>query len=79
MWDRPVTLFLCGDVIPMFDPATGRLVRLSLTPTRIGRFRVNLANEEEANWLAAMLEHEGRGFGMRVERRAPSRLVVSGF
>ena len=64
---------------PTFDPATGRLVRLSLTPTRIGRFRVNLANEEEANWLAAMLEHEGRGFGTRVERGAPGRLVVSGF
>ena len=64
---------------PTFDAATGRLVRLSLTPTRIGRFRANLANEEEANWLAAMLEHEGRGFGTRVERGAPNRLVVSGF
>jgi poly-gamma-glutamate capsule biosynthesis protein CapA/YwtB (metallophosphatase superfamily) len=63
---------------PTFDAVTGRLVRLSLAPTRIGRFRVNLANDEEAEWLAGMLEREGRGFGTRVERGALNRLVVSG-
>jgi poly-gamma-glutamate synthesis protein (capsule biosynthesis protein) len=64
---------------PTFDAATGRLVRLSLTPTRTGRFRVNLASEEEASWLAAMLEREGRRFGTRVERGASGRLAVSAF
>jgi poly-gamma-glutamate capsule biosynthesis protein CapA/YwtB (metallophosphatase superfamily) len=63
---------------PTFD-AAGGLERLSLTATRIGRFRVNLASEEEAIWLAAKLEHEGRRFGTRVERGAQGCLIVSGF
>ena len=63
---------------PTVDAASGKLVRLALAPTRIGRFRVNLANEEEAAWLAAMLDYEGQRFGTRVERDAQNRLIVSG-
>ena len=63
---------------PTFDAAAG-LERLSLTPTRIGRFRVNLANEEEAGWLAGTLERESGRFGTRVERGAQGRLAVGGF
>jgi len=63
---------------PTFDAASGNLARLTLTPTRIGRFRVNLATEEESAWLAGMLDHEGRRFGTRVERVADDRLVVGG-
>jgi poly-gamma-glutamate capsule biosynthesis protein CapA/YwtB (metallophosphatase superfamily) len=61
---------------PTLDAATGKLVRLALTPTRIGRFRVNLAKDEEAAWLAAMLERECRRFGTRLERQARNRLIV---
>ncbi|HUL94129.1 MAG TPA: CapA family protein [Burkholderiales bacterium] len=64
---------------PTFDAASGRLVRLSLTPTRIARFRAVRATEEEGSWLAAMLEREGRRFGTRVEREAQSRLIVAGY
>jgi poly-gamma-glutamate synthesis protein (capsule biosynthesis protein) len=63
---------------PTLDAATGKLACLALTPTRIRRFRVNLANDEEAAWLAAMLEREGQRFGTRVERAARNRLVVAG-
>lgn len=63
---------------PTFDAASGKLARLALTPTRIGRFRVNLANEEESAWLAALLDHEGGRFGTGVERGAQNRLIVSG-
>jgi poly-gamma-glutamate capsule biosynthesis protein CapA/YwtB (metallophosphatase superfamily) len=63
-------------VFPAFDAATGKLQRLALTPTRIGRFRVNFAKEEEAAWLAAMLDREGRRFGTRVELEARNRLIV---
>jgi poly-gamma-glutamate synthesis protein (capsule biosynthesis protein) len=62
---------------PTLDTATGKLVRLALTPTRVRGFRVNLAKDEEAAWLAEMLEREGRRFGTRVEREAENRLVVS--
>jgi poly-gamma-glutamate synthesis protein (capsule biosynthesis protein) len=63
---------------PTLDVATGRLVRLALTPTRIGRFRVNLATDEEAAWLAATLDRESRRLGTRVERGAQNRLIVGG-
>jgi poly-gamma-glutamate synthesis protein (capsule biosynthesis protein) len=63
---------------PTLDAATGKLARLTLTPARIGRFRVNLANDEEAAWLAAMLEREGLRFGTRVERVGQNRLVAAG-
>jgi poly-gamma-glutamate synthesis protein (capsule biosynthesis protein) len=62
---------------PVLDAATGKLARLALTPARIRRFRVNRAKDEEAAWLAAMLEREGRRFGTRVERGAENRLAVS--
>jgi len=63
-------------VFPSFDAATGKLLRLALTPTRIGRFRVNFANKEEAAWLAAMLDREGRSFGTRVELETQNRFIV---
>ena len=63
---------------PTLDAASGKLARLSLTPACISRFRMNLAKDEQAAWLAAMLEHEGRRFSTRVERDAENRLVVSG-
>ena len=62
---------------PALDAATGKLLRLVLTPTRTRRFRVNLANEEEAAWLAAMLDREGGRVGTRVERGPDDRLIVS--
>jgi poly-gamma-glutamate synthesis protein (capsule biosynthesis protein) len=62
---------------PVLDAATGKLARLALTPARIRRFRVNRAKDEEAAWLAALLEREGRRFGTRVERGAENRLAVS--
>jgi poly-gamma-glutamate synthesis protein (capsule biosynthesis protein) len=63
-------------VFPAFDAATGKLQRLALTPTRIGRFRVNFANKEEAAWLAAMLDREGRRLGTRVELETGNRLLI---
>jgi poly-gamma-glutamate synthesis protein (capsule biosynthesis protein) len=48
--------------------ASGRLLRLTLVPTRTRRFRVNRASAAEASWLLEMLNREGRAFGTRVER-----------
>jgi len=63
---------------PTLDAASGKLTRFALTPMRIRGFRVNLAKDEEAAWLAATLDREGRRFGTRVECGAENRLVVSG-
>jgi poly-gamma-glutamate synthesis protein (capsule biosynthesis protein) len=53
---------------PVVDAYSGRLQRLTLVPTRTGRFRINRANDEETAWLQAMLNREGQPFGTRVAR-----------
>jgi poly-gamma-glutamate synthesis protein (capsule biosynthesis protein) len=50
------------------ERATGRLVRLRMTPTRVARFRVRRAHGEDAAWLARTLDREGRRFGTSVVR-----------
>jgi poly-gamma-glutamate synthesis protein (capsule biosynthesis protein) len=48
------------------DPATGRLVQLHMTPTRIKYFKVNRASRDEARWLADVLNREGKRLGTTV-------------
>lgn len=50
---------------PTFDPASGRLLGLVMTPTRTRRFRVTRATGADARWLQATLAHEGRELGTR--------------
>jgi poly-gamma-glutamate capsule biosynthesis protein CapA/YwtB (metallophosphatase superfamily) len=45
----------------------GRLRGLELVPMRIRHFRLKRASDDEAAWLAAMLNREGATFGTRVE------------
>jgi len=70
---RPELAFM---YLPELDPATGRLLGLTLLPTRIRQFRVNRASVEEADWLREMLNREGRAFGNRVESSADGALVL---
>lgn len=53
---------------PTLEAGTGRLLRLALAPTRIAGLRVNRAAPDEAAWLQALLNREGRPFGTRVAR-----------
>ena len=48
---------------PTLDVATGRLVRMRLTPTRVYRMQVNRTNHEDALWICDLLNREGRRFG----------------
>jgi poly-gamma-glutamate capsule biosynthesis protein CapA/YwtB (metallophosphatase superfamily) len=52
---------------PRFDAASGRMWRLTLAPTRVRRFRLNRASENDTAWLAATLNREGQKLGTRVE------------
>jgi poly-gamma-glutamate capsule biosynthesis protein CapA/YwtB (metallophosphatase superfamily) len=61
---------------PTVDIATGRLLRLHMTPTRMHRLRVNRANESDVQWLAKTLDREGRQFGTRVERSSDNTLAL---
>ncbi|MBI2313645.1 MAG: CapA family protein [Betaproteobacteria bacterium] len=70
-----------GDLVLMYfgtlEPASGRLLRLSLTPLQIRRFRLNRAAPQDARWLAEVLHREGARFGTRVAPGADGTLEVS--
>jgi poly-gamma-glutamate capsule biosynthesis protein CapA/YwtB (metallophosphatase superfamily) len=61
---------------PSFDPASGRLVRFEMRPTRLRNFRVNRASHEEAQWLADVLNREGKSLGTRVVLGADDLLAL---
>ncbi|HEY64622.1 MAG TPA: CapA family protein [Caldilineae bacterium] len=60
-----------GDLTLMYfasvDPATGRLVRLQMTPMQIQHFRLNRASRADALWLRDVLNREGKPLGTSVE------------
>jgi poly-gamma-glutamate synthesis protein (capsule biosynthesis protein) len=58
------------------DPASGRLVRLRMTPTRVRRFRLERALGADARWLRETLDHEGRSFGTGVEREPDETFLL---
>ena len=58
---------LGGWYLATLDAASGALSRLALLPTRIERFRVNRARDDEARWLAETLSRHGRPLGTSVE------------
>jgi poly-gamma-glutamate synthesis protein (capsule biosynthesis protein) len=60
---------------PTFE-ASGKLSRLILSPTRVRRFRVNRATDDEATWLATTLDREGRKLGTRLERLPDGTFAV---
>jgi poly-gamma-glutamate synthesis protein (capsule biosynthesis protein) len=58
------------------DPATGRLQRFEMTPTRLQKLRINRALRAEVQWLADVLNREGRPLGTRVIPGEDRRLVL---
>lgn len=54
--------------LPVVDPASGRLVSLTMLPTRIQRLRVCLADAGETARMQAVLDRECRRLGTRVVR-----------
>jgi poly-gamma-glutamate capsule biosynthesis protein CapA/YwtB (metallophosphatase superfamily) len=61
---------------PAIDPATGRLKRLVMTPTRLRRFRVNRAGKKETDWLRGILTREGERLGTSVTLEADETLTL---
>jgi poly-gamma-glutamate synthesis protein (capsule biosynthesis protein) len=58
------------------EPATGRLLRFGMTPTRLQKLRINRASREEAQWLADVLNREGRPLGSRAILGEDLRLAL---
>lgn len=51
---------------PVLERHSGQLVRLSMIPTRVQRFRINRAAHSDVEWLRTTLERECRQFGAHV-------------
>jgi poly-gamma-glutamate synthesis protein (capsule biosynthesis protein) len=58
---------LCLMYFLELDPASGRLLRLRMTPMQMRRFRLNRASAEDTRWLGGVMDREGRRLGSRVE------------
>lgn len=70
-----------GDLAVMyfasFNPATGLLSGLELTPLRIRRFQLVAASCADVEWMRSTLDRECRPFGAAVRSTVEGRLVVS--
>jgi poly-gamma-glutamate capsule biosynthesis protein CapA/YwtB (metallophosphatase superfamily) len=58
------------------DSSKGSLRYLRMFPTRIRRFRLNRASEEDMLWLKDTLNREGERFGTRVETDTEGMLIL---
>lgn len=67
-----------GDLALMYfitmNAETGKLVKLTMTPTQTRRFQVKRALPNDAEWIKHTLNREGKRFGTRVEFDADFRL-----
>jgi poly-gamma-glutamate capsule biosynthesis protein CapA/YwtB (metallophosphatase superfamily) len=53
---------------PVWNPGTGALAGMRMTPMQTRRFQTVKASHPDAMWLEALLNSEGGRFGTRVER-----------
>ena len=58
------------------EPATVHLQHLEMTPTRLRKMRINRASRDEAQWLAGILNREGRKLGTRAILGEDLRLTL---
>ena len=61
---------------PVLERGSGRLLKLTMTPTRLKQFRVNLAEEADRHWLHERLHRECRRFGSSVEMGTDGRFSL---
>ena len=59
------------------DSITGKLFALRMIPTKVRRFRLNRAPSIDSEWVADLLNREGKRFNTRVQRSAGNSLVLS--
>lgn len=62
---------------PRVDAADGCLRELALVPTRIRRFRIELARDADRDWLLAMLRRECAPLGCDVAQRGDGDFVLN--
>jgi poly-gamma-glutamate capsule biosynthesis protein CapA/YwtB (metallophosphatase superfamily) len=62
--------------LPTVDPHTGELLRLRMTPFRIGRMRLNRTSPEEAAWLRDTVHRACCAFGAAVDLAPDGALML---
>lgn len=69
-----------GDLALMYfvdiDPASGKLLGLTMVPTQVRRFRVTRASEADSKWVEALLNREGKPFHTRVSKSVDDTLSL---
>ncbi len=58
------------------DAGTGRLMRFELVPTRLARFRINRAPNDDARWLRETLDRECARLGSRIEAAGKREFIL---
>jgi poly-gamma-glutamate synthesis protein (capsule biosynthesis protein) len=70
-----------GDLVLMYLPAvrqsSGTLVRLTMIPFQLRKFRLHHASPADAAWLADTLTREGGRFGTRIEQSSNHTLRLA--
>ena len=59
------------------NSVTGKLLALRMIPTQIRRFRLNRASAVDSQWLADLLNREGKRFHTSVQTNAENSLTLS--
>ena len=58
------------------DPKTGKLMQINLVPTQIRRFKLNKASQADRQWLADVLNREGKHFNSEVTLNKGNTLTL---
>jgi poly-gamma-glutamate synthesis protein (capsule biosynthesis protein) len=70
-----------GDLVLLYfatlEAASGRLVRLEMTPLQIRRFRLNRVAQQDARWLRTTLDRECAALGTRVQSTGDERFSLT--
>ncbi|MDH5558542.1 MAG: CapA family protein, partial [Alphaproteobacteria bacterium] len=61
---------------PGFEPQSGRLVEMTMTPLQIRNFRLSRPTQRDAAWIYKVLDRECRKLGARVEAVTEGRLAL---
>jgi poly-gamma-glutamate capsule biosynthesis protein CapA/YwtB (metallophosphatase superfamily) len=63
--------------LPTVEPASGKVTRLELVPTKVERFRLVLPLDEDVHWLASLLDQQGKPLGTYATVGEKGRILIS--
>jgi hypothetical protein len=67
---------ICGCCFVSLEPDSAKLVGLRMAPMQARHLRFRHASSEDSEWLRAVLDQVGRGFGSRVDFEPDGMLAL---